>query len=349
MRLKALDLLADRGHFDGEEVLACEGIGVTPYMPKPLTSGSKAKGRFGKQDFVYLADDDVYRCPAGETLDRRFTSVEHGMNLDVYWTTKFAGCPLKSRCTSGKERRIKRWQHEAVIDAMQERLNHRPDAMRICRATVGHPFGRAGPTFGRKRVHEATDRLNALRQCVQTPAAHLRFGTHKRGLIDDYDVCRTPCACPPPWRRLSWRYRRPRPPRGRNSRRCSARSCARRWRWPVSSMTGPTCLSCPSSGLALRRGSICGTDLAIINSGAWAACASRTTGMTLRNSPATSLRRRAQRCHRARTSAGGAANRLSVDPRGGHTRPDDPEIVRCFPSASPAAIGRSANMVRPLK
>jgi len=64
MGLQALDVLADRGYFDGEEVLACEGIGVTPYVPKPLTSGSKAKGRFGKQDFVYLADD-VYRCPAG--------------------------------------------------------------------------------------------------------------------------------------------------------------------------------------------------------------------------------------------------------------------------------------------
>ena len=52
-------------------------------LPKPLTSGSKAKGRFGKQDFVYLADDDVSRCPAGKTLTRRFTSVEGGMNVSV--------------------------------------------------------------------------------------------------------------------------------------------------------------------------------------------------------------------------------------------------------------------------
>jgi len=51
---------------------------------KPLTSGSKAKGRFGKQDFVYLADDDVYRCPAGEQLTRRFTTVEDGMTLHTY-------------------------------------------------------------------------------------------------------------------------------------------------------------------------------------------------------------------------------------------------------------------------
>jgi len=134
-------VLADRGYFSGEEVMACEPLGVTPYAPKPLTSGSKVKGRFGKQDFVYIPDDDAYRCPAGETLKRRFTSVEDGMNLYVYWTTKCADCPLKSRCTSGKERRIKRWEHEAVIDAMQDRLDRAPRAMILRRATVEHPFG----------------------------------------------------------------------------------------------------------------------------------------------------------------------------------------------------------------
>jgi hypothetical protein len=65
-------------------------LGVMPYVPKPLTSGSKAKGRFGKQDFVYLADDDAYRCPAGQTLTRCFNSVEDGMNAYLYRTTKCA-------------------------------------------------------------------------------------------------------------------------------------------------------------------------------------------------------------------------------------------------------------------
>src|SRR5471032_2962301 len=136
-----LDVLADRGYFSGEEVLACEPLGVTPYVPKPLTSGSKAKGRFGKQAFVYVVADDVYRCPGGENLTRHFSSVEDGMTMHVYWTTMCGDCPLKPQCTSGKERRIKRWEHEAVIDAMQERLDRRPDAMRIRRATVEHPFG----------------------------------------------------------------------------------------------------------------------------------------------------------------------------------------------------------------
>ena len=61
-----LDVVADRGYFKGEEILACDEAGITVTLPKPLTSGSKAKGRFGKQDFRYLAADDVYICPAGD-------------------------------------------------------------------------------------------------------------------------------------------------------------------------------------------------------------------------------------------------------------------------------------------
>ncbi|MEP6968660.1 MAG: IS1182 family transposase [Pseudomonadota bacterium] len=141
MGVEELEVLADRGYFEGDEVRACEAIGVTPYVPKPMTSPAKAKGRFGKQDFTYVAEDDVYRCPAGETLTYRYTSDEAGKMMRSYWTTKCPGCPLRSRCTSGQQRRIKRWEHEAVIDAMQERLDRAPKAMRIRRATVEHPFG----------------------------------------------------------------------------------------------------------------------------------------------------------------------------------------------------------------
>jgi transposase len=141
MGADALEVLADRGYFSGQEVLACEPLGVTPLVPKPLTSGAKARGRFGKQDFIYRPDEDVYRCPAGEALTRRFTALEDGMNIHIYWTSNCAGCPLKDQCTSGKERRIRRWEHEGVIDAMQARLDAKPDAMRVRRATVEHPFG----------------------------------------------------------------------------------------------------------------------------------------------------------------------------------------------------------------
>ena len=141
MGVDELEVLADRGYFEGGEILACGPLGVTPILPKPLTSGAKAKGRFGKQDFVYLAADDVYRCPAGESLTYRYTSDEAGKMMRSYWTTRCPDCQLKSRCTSGLQRRIRRWEHEAVIDAMQERLDRTPNAMRTRRATVEHPFG----------------------------------------------------------------------------------------------------------------------------------------------------------------------------------------------------------------
>ena len=136
-----LEVLADRGYFDGEEVMACEALGVTPYVPKPLTSGAKAEGRFGKQDFVYIPGEDVYRCPAGERLTWRFTGVEAGRTAHRYWSSNCGACPLKSQCTPAKERRVARWEHEAVIDAMQARLDRKPNAMRTRRATVEHPFG----------------------------------------------------------------------------------------------------------------------------------------------------------------------------------------------------------------
>jgi transposase len=141
MGVEGLEVLADRGYFSGEEILACGPLGVTPILPKPLTSGAKADGRFGKQDFIYNTQDNAYRCPAGEHLKWRFTSVKGGMTLHAYWTSQCGGCRLKAECTTGKERRIYRWEHEAVIDAMQERLDRKPDAMRIRRATVEHPFG----------------------------------------------------------------------------------------------------------------------------------------------------------------------------------------------------------------
>jgi transposase len=142
MDSKELTAVADRGYFKGEEILACEQAGISVIVPKPLTSGSKAEGRFGKQDFVYLADDDEYRCPAGQRLTRHFAVVEHGMTLHAYWSSACQGCAMRAQCTTSAEpRRIRRWEHEAVLDAMQARLDNAPEMMRIRRQTVEHPFG----------------------------------------------------------------------------------------------------------------------------------------------------------------------------------------------------------------
>ena len=141
MQAEHLEAVADRGYFSGEEILACEEAGITTYVPRIQTSNSQAKGLFGKRDFVYVPETNTYRCPANQSLIWRFTSVEKGMRLHCYWSSACKGCSLKTQCTSSSERRVKRWEHEAVIDAMQQRLDQDPENMRIRRQTVEHPFG----------------------------------------------------------------------------------------------------------------------------------------------------------------------------------------------------------------
>jgi transposase len=141
MRSETLEALADRGYYSGEQLLACEQIGVKPYVPKPRTSNARAEGRFDKEDFEYNGKKDAYRCPAGELLPFRMTSIQDNQVFRLYWSSNCAGCKLKPRCTPSKERRVRRWEHERVVDATRARLEALPEAMTIRRRTVEHPFG----------------------------------------------------------------------------------------------------------------------------------------------------------------------------------------------------------------
>jgi hypothetical protein len=136
-----LDAVADRGYFSGEEILACGEAGITVTLPKPMTSNSKAEGRFGKQDFRYVAEEDVYICPAGERLAYHYTNEENGLVLHRYWTNACRTCAIKHSCTTAKERRITRWEHEHILEAVQRRLDEHPEKMRQRRETAEHPFG----------------------------------------------------------------------------------------------------------------------------------------------------------------------------------------------------------------
>jgi transposase len=136
-----LEAVADRGYYNSTEIKACDDAGVAVTLPKPMTSGAKSDGRFGKQDFVYNAAEDVYRCPAGEKLAYRMTTEQDGKMMRRYWTNACPNCLLKSKCTTGNERRIPRWEHEHVLEAAQKRLDENPQAMRARRETVEHPFG----------------------------------------------------------------------------------------------------------------------------------------------------------------------------------------------------------------
>lgn len=171
--VEQLDVVADRGYFSSEQILASEQAGVTVTLPKPLTSQAKAAGRYGKQDFVYIPDQNTYRCPAGETLTYRYTNVEAGLTVSRYWTSACPRCPLKARCTPAPERRVTRWEHEHILEAMQQRLDANPNAMRVRRQTVEHPFGTLKSRMGASHFLMKTKRHVSTEMALHVLAYNL--------------------------------------------------------------------------------------------------------------------------------------------------------------------------------
>jgi transposase len=136
-----LTVVADAGYFKSEELLSCHEAGIKANVSRPQTSGDQAKGFFGRKHFRYVPEKDEYCCPADERLIWRMVSEQNGLLIHRYWSSNCQSCSQKSQCTTGKERRVTRWEHEAILEAMQERLDCDPEIMRVRRQTVEHPFG----------------------------------------------------------------------------------------------------------------------------------------------------------------------------------------------------------------
>ena len=155
-------VLADRGYFNGDQVLSCEGTGVAPIVPKTLTSSGAKRGFFTRQDFIYDAEHDHYTCPAGAKLTKIHRRVDHTEDFDRYrHLSACFTCPLRPRCTPTQRRIIKRWENEHVLDRMQDRLDRMPEAMGVRRQTVEHPFGTLKAWMG--TTHFLTRTLDKVR------------------------------------------------------------------------------------------------------------------------------------------------------------------------------------------
>ena len=141
MALEELEVVADRGYYKSTELLACAESGISVTVPRPQTSNNKARGLFDREDFHYVPEEDAYQCPAGDRLVWRMKRRESGLMLHRYWSSNCGSCSLKPQCTTGRERRISRWEHEEVLEAVQDRLDRHPEKKRIRRDTVEHPFG----------------------------------------------------------------------------------------------------------------------------------------------------------------------------------------------------------------
>ncbi len=137
MGVDKIEAIADKGYFKSEEILTCETADITATVSKPVTSGAAARGRFDRADFVYVTNKDVYVCSVGEHL----TSELDGKVQRLYYSSFCAGCVIKDRCTPSKERRIRRWKHEDVLERMQQRIDDDPSKLALRSMTVEHPYG----------------------------------------------------------------------------------------------------------------------------------------------------------------------------------------------------------------
>ena len=141
MATDRIEAIADKGYYKSEEILACEEAGIAVVVPKPQTSNAGARGQFDKADFAYDAVADAYICPAGEQLIYRFTGQQDGKAIRTYWSSHCEGCVIKDKCTDSKERRIRRWEHEDVLERAQQRLDNDPTQLAVRSMTVEHPYG----------------------------------------------------------------------------------------------------------------------------------------------------------------------------------------------------------------
>lgn len=136
-----LRVVADRGYYNGVELLACEAQNIEAYVLKTKTSNSLSRGLYDKADFKWIKQDQEYQCPAGQRLIFKSKAWDRKKRVRVYGTKHCLNCDIKAKCTSAKYRKVTRWVHEAVYERTEQRMIENPEMMRIRKSTVEHPFG----------------------------------------------------------------------------------------------------------------------------------------------------------------------------------------------------------------
>jgi transposase len=139
--VETIDVVADRGYFRTEDIVACEEAGLIPHLPRPQRGPAVRDGFFRKDEFRYDAERDAYVCPASQVL----TPIRRGRLRDMakidYANPKACrDCPLRARCTHDV-RSVSRLEHENALDRMAERIATRPGILDRRREIVEHPFG----------------------------------------------------------------------------------------------------------------------------------------------------------------------------------------------------------------
>ena len=151
LEVETLELTADKGYFDEEQIAECEANDIKCYIPNPEKSHNKSKGLFTDKDFVYDETNDLYVCPGEQKLIRTNEVIKHDKQTGIYKTKACKECKLKSKCTTSKEgRRIYRSEYKDIIETMQKRMKEDPTKAQQRKSIVEHPFGTLKHTMGHR-------------------------------------------------------------------------------------------------------------------------------------------------------------------------------------------------------
>lgn len=148
--LNEAEVLADSGYYSGMGVKECIDNGIIPYIFKPKVALQGAEPEFGRDKFHYDEEKDVYICPNNQELTLRANNTDNkGMKFKKYLCRTCNNCPDKTRCTKSKTgRSIERWEHEVLMEQMDQRVKENPDLMKKRKLMVEHPFGTIKRSFG---------------------------------------------------------------------------------------------------------------------------------------------------------------------------------------------------------
>jgi transposase len=167
---------ADGGYHDRQALVETVAAGAVPCVPQPARGDSAKRGLFTKADFVFEPEKNGYRCPAGQLLPETSQHQKRGMQMHEYSHPQACqGCPFKAQCHEGKYRRIERWEHEAIIEEIAQRVADEPHHMRRRKGLVEHCFG----TIKFWRNQKAL--LVRGRRMVQGSGVCVRWRTISRG------------------------------------------------------------------------------------------------------------------------------------------------------------------------
>lgn len=136
--VESLEVLADKGYHKAVEIKECIDNNINPYIPKP----ERKSKYYSANDFEYDPDNDCYTCPAGELLELSNKYKRNGKNYKRYNNKEACqDCQLKAKCTRAKSRYVNRWEHQDLLDKVEQQTKENWGKYKKRQWLVEHPFG----------------------------------------------------------------------------------------------------------------------------------------------------------------------------------------------------------------